>query len=108
FASARWPDRATDREPHQTGRVPHKMPVDVNTEFALTQDVVGILLLPLRKKLAVTEYEQTKVRVAQAILDLATQTREAFYNLQGAEQMLELRRSVVQATEASGDAARRL
>ena len=77
-------------------------------ELDITEDFLSVFFLPLRKRIAESNFEATKLRVANAVLDLASRAREGFYELQGAEQILELRRSVVQATSASADAAKRL
>ena len=46
--------------------------------------------------------------MGQAVLDTAAETRSAFYMLQGAYQMLEMRRTVLEGTEAIADASRRM
>ena len=71
-------------------------------------DFLDLFFIPLRKRVAGAEFEAAKLRVADAVLMTAAQTRQAFYTLQGAEQMVEMRRSVAQATAASAEAAQRL
>ena len=80
----------------------------VKMELALVQDFIDSLLLPLRRSLAETAFEATKLRVAGAVLDLAGEVRAALYTLQGAEQTLEMRKRVLLATGASSDLAGRL
>ena len=46
------------------------MPLDVNTEFSITEDVLDILLIPLRKKLAQTEYDQANLEMSKVRGDL--------------------------------------
>jgi cobalt-zinc-cadmium efflux system outer membrane protein len=77
-------------------------------ELAVVQDFIDVLYIPLRKRLADAAFEATKLRVAGAVLDLAGETRTAFYAFQASQQMLEMRRQVVRATEASYDLAKRL
>ncbi len=77
-------------------------------EFDLVWDFLDLFFIPLRKRVAGAAFEAAKLRVADAVLTTAAETREAFYTLQGAQQMLEMRRSVAQATAASADAAKRL
>ncbi|HVP73690.1 MAG TPA: TolC family protein, partial [Phycisphaerales bacterium] len=74
----------------------------------VAQDFVSVLLAPLRKARAQAAFESAKQRVTAAVLDLVGQTREAFYDLQASEQLLEMRRSVVEATAASRELAERL
>jgi len=77
-------------------------------EADVFQDVLDVFVLPLRKRVAESQFAAAKLRVTNSVLDLWSQTRLAFYELQAAGQMLELRRSIAQATEASADAARKL
>src|SRR5262249_7921356 len=65
------------------------------------------LQIPLKKRVAGAAFEEAKLTVSAAVIDLVTGVKRAFYRLQGAEQMLELRRSVVEATALSADVARR-
>ncbi len=77
-------------------------------ELSFVQNFIDSLLLPLRRQLAETAFEATKLRVAAAVLDLAAEVRSAFYTLQGAEQTLEMRKRVLLATGTSSDLASRL
>ena len=77
-------------------------------DLGLEEDFLSILFLPLRKRVAAASFEATKLRVAEHVLTLAGEVRVAFYLLQGTEQLAELRRTVLQATEASSDLARGL
>ena len=74
----------------------------------LAQRVLDLILLPLRKKVAAAQFEATKARITASVLRLAGQTKRAFYEAQAAEQMLEMRKSVVAATDASAYAAEKL
>ena len=78
-----------------------------HTEFVVVQDVLDLLLLPLRKKLAAEQFEQAKLRVGDAVLNLDAAVRSAYYTLQGAQQMLAMRETVVQAAEAAAELAGR-
>lgn len=77
-------------------------------EAEVLQSFLEIFYLPLRKRVAAAQFEATKLRVAGAVLDVAGETRSAYYELQGAQQGLEMRRQVLVATEASFDIAQRL
>lgn len=76
-------------------------------ELSLLQDFIRMLEVPLRKRIASAEFEAAKLDVANAVIDLAANVKTAFYTLQGAEQMLELRQTVARATELSADIASR-
>lgn len=93
FASFRFMDKAI--EGHR----------ETNTEFSVDQDFLDLLMLPLRKKVAAAQFEQAKQRVGNAVLDLAKEVRSAYYTLQADEQTIEMRRTVVQATEAAAELA---
>lgn len=66
------------------------------------------LYVPLRKRVAAARFEEAKLQVTGAVLDFALQVRTAYYVHQANEQMLELRRTIVQALTASLEVSRRL
>ena len=73
--------------------------------------VIGFLdalYVPLRKRVAAARFEEAKLRVTGAVLDLAAQVRISFYEHQANEQMLELRQAIVEALSASWEVSRRL
>jgi cobalt-zinc-cadmium efflux system outer membrane protein len=76
-------------------------------DLALVQEFLSILQIPLRKRVAEAERDATVFAVGAAIFELATAVREAFYDAQGAEQMVELGRTAAEATSLSADVARR-
>lgn len=77
-------------------------------ELSVSQNFAELLSLSLRKNVAAAQYEAAKVRVTAEVVSMAADVKQAFFKLQGAEQMLEMRRTVVEATAASFDAAKRL
>jgi outer membrane protein, heavy metal efflux system len=77
-------------------------------DLGVAQDFVSLLYLSLRKGRAAAAFEAAKLRVTGAVLDFASEARAGLYELQAAEQLLEMRRSVVEATAASYDLAQRL
>jgi cobalt-zinc-cadmium efflux system outer membrane protein len=72
--------------------------------FALSE----LLFLPLRGGAASARAEAAKLSVAGRVLDLAFDTRVAFYDYQAAAQLLELRSSILAALRASFEAAQSL
>lgn len=78
-----------------------------NLFASVEQDFLDILTLPLRKRIAATELEATKLEVGDEILGLAAEVRAAFYSAQAAEQIRSMRRLVTEAAEASAELARR-
>ena len=74
----------------------------------LTQDFLDLFLVGLRKNIASSEFDAAKARVTIAVMDQAGETRVAFLELQAAEQLLEMRRSVADAATASAEASQKL
>jgi outer membrane protein, heavy metal efflux system len=72
-------------------------------QVGISFDLLGIFLLPLRKKLAGHEFEAAKLRVGDSVLDLIAQVQEAFFELQAKLETLALLREVA---ESEGHAAR--
>lgn len=62
-------------------RYPHRVGLKTNIEYLITSSLLDIFLIPLRTKLAATEFEQTKLRVANEILNLAFEVRQGYYEL---------------------------
>lgn len=79
-----------------------------NLEFDLVGSFLELLFLPARKQVAALELEERKLRVSHAVLELASQTRSAYYTAISARQVADLRRLVAQAAEASAEFAKRL
>ena len=77
-------------------------------ELGAAMNFLNIFYIPLRKRVAAARFEETKTRLSGAVLDFAGRVRGAFYSYEADEQMLELRRTVVQALAASFEVARRL
>ena len=68
--------------------------------FEVEMDFLSLLYGPMRRSVAQSEFETTKLRVTAAVMDLARQTRVAFYRVQADTQMLEMFRQIVLATQA--------
>ena len=73
--------------------------MDVLKEF------IDIILLPLRKRIAAAQFEVVKLRVGHEILKTAAEVRAAFYEHQGDQQLVDLRKTVAEATERSAETA---
>jgi cobalt-zinc-cadmium efflux system outer membrane protein len=91
-----------------SARFPTRTPKGTNVEVDITQSFLELLFLPARKDIASLEFEQAKLRVAHAVLDLAAETRSAYYTAVGARQVADMRKMIAQATEASALFAERL
>jgi outer membrane protein TolC len=71
-------------------------------------DVTALLFLPLQSGAASADLDAARTSVTGRVLDVAFETRTAFYQYQAAEQTLELRRSIVDALRASYEVAQKL
>jgi outer membrane protein, heavy metal efflux system len=74
-------------------------------EADLLKEFIDILLLPLRKRIAAAQFEAAKFRVGHDILSVAADVRAAFYEHQGDQQLVDLRKTVADATERAAEAA---
>jgi cobalt-zinc-cadmium efflux system outer membrane protein len=81
--------------------------IDPNLFFTVEQDFLDLVTMPMRKRVAATELEATKLRVADRVLELSAEVRKAFYEAQASEQVLAMRRLVREAAEASAELAQR-
>jgi cobalt-zinc-cadmium efflux system outer membrane protein len=77
-------------------------------DLAVMDDFLHILLIPLRRRLAAADLERAKFQVLAEILDLSAQVQTSFYRVQAREQVLEMRRTVLESAEASCELARRM
>ena len=76
-----------------------------SAEIDLVQEFIDILLLPLRKRIAAAQFEAAELRVGHEILTTAAEVRAAFYEHQGDQQLVDLRKTVADATERSAETA---
>ena len=74
-------------------------------EADLLKEFIDILLLPLRKRIAQAQFEAAKLRVGHEILSVAAEVRAAFYEHQGDQQLVDLRKTVADATERAAETA---
>jgi cobalt-zinc-cadmium efflux system outer membrane protein len=88
-------------------RFPDRPPSAANTEFSLGDDFLDLLLLPLKRKLAAVQFEQTKLRVSHETLQLAAEVKGAFYTVQGRQQLLKRLQAIMEVNEAGVDLSTR-
>jgi cobalt-zinc-cadmium efflux system outer membrane protein len=89
-------------------RFPDRKPFKTYLDFAAAENLLDIFLIPARKKIAAGQLAEAEANVAHDVFSLAGETASAFYAWQGAQQMVELRQSIADASSASLDAAQRL
>jgi outer membrane protein TolC len=76
--------------------------------FSATENVSHLIFLSMRRGVAEAELDAVKARAAGETLELAYRVRNAFYDYQAAEQLLEVARTVLEAGAAAYDIAQRL
>ncbi len=81
---------------------------DYKIEQALTFNIFSLATMPLAREVEQRRFEQTQRRVAMEVLDLAAETRKAYYVALGAEESIRYMRQVMTVAEASADLARRM
>lgn len=77
----------------------------INAEFSIVQSFLDLLLVPLRKRVAAAELEQTQLRVANAILEVSFEVQETFYSLQAEQEKYNLYETILEITEAASQLA---
>jgi cobalt-zinc-cadmium efflux system outer membrane protein len=79
--------------------------LDPNLELGVAWDFLDLFMLPAKRKIAATELEATKLRVADAVLDVTAETKRAYYELVTAQQVTRMRAMVADGAEASAELA---
>lgn len=84
-------------------RYPHIKNLHTNIEYLITSSLLDIFLIPLRTRLAATEFEQTKLKVSNEILNLAFDVRETYYELISEKKKISHIQSVVELTSINSE-----
>lgn len=74
-------------------------------EVALTQSLLDLIQLRMRRRLAEAAFEPAKLRAADEVLTFVTEVRGAHYTLQAAEQAIEMHGQIVEAARAAAELA---
>lgn len=81
---------------------------EVEHERGLHFDLARLIAMPMTAGIEAKRFEQVQRQTSLAVLELATQTRKAYYRAVAAEESLGYRRQAMEAAEASAELARRL
>jgi len=95
------------RNPRFSYRNVHGGP-EFNIERALTFDFMQLITMPLATKLERRRFEATQLRVAAEVLQVAVQTRKAYFNAVSARQTASYMEDVKVSAEAGAEIARRM
>src|SRR5216684_1576258 len=88
-------------------RFPDRSPSGTNIEMSVAQEFFDLLVIPLRKKVAAAQLAKTKLRVGDAILKLAAETKTAFYELQAQQQLVGRLKAINETDGATVELAQR-
>lgn len=88
-------------------RFPNRPPSGADVEYSAAANFLDLLKLPARKKIAARNLEQTKLAVADKVLQLAADTQTAFYEAQAHLQLMDKLRIIVEIDDAAADLAKR-
>ncbi len=81
---------------------------ETNVEFDIDHDVLDLIYMPLRRRVAAAEMDAAKLRVADAVLSLVAEVKTAYYELGAKEQARLLQKSVLEGAEAAAELGGRL
>ena len=81
---------------------------ELEIERTFILDVLGLLTLPIRTDLERRRFEITRTRVTAEVLQVATETRRAYYRAVAAQESAKYGEQVKDAAEASAELARRM
>ncbi len=88
-------------------RFPDRPPSGANWEEAAAFDMLDLLMLPLRKRVAADRLAAAQLRVADETLRLVADVKMTVYDLQGDEAMLTQRRTIVEIQNSAVDLTQR-
>ncbi|RKG77622.1 TolC family protein [Corallococcus exercitus] len=75
----------------------------IEHEFSIVQSFVDLFTLPLRKRVAKEQFLADTLRVAHEALATTAEVRQTFTEVQARQQLVALRREVLQAADAAAD-----
>jgi cobalt-zinc-cadmium efflux system outer membrane protein len=90
-----------------TARFPNKAGLKTDIEYSITASFLDLFLMPLRKRIAEAEFEAVKFRVSNAILDLAFEVQEVYYEIQAAQSQLQYIQDIAEIASIQADIASR-
>ena len=79
-----------------------------NLEFEIAQNFLSLLMLPARKRLAAIQFEQKKLHVADAVLQMASEVSRAYYIAVDANTARDLQKQKTVAAENAFELAFRM
>jgi cobalt-zinc-cadmium efflux system outer membrane protein len=81
--------------------------VRTGVDLSVATDFLSVFVLAARRKVAEAELRATKLRVADAVLRMASDVQSGFYQLSATQQVAAMRRTILEAGDAGLDLAAR-
>ena len=81
---------------------------DIEIDRSIMFDLIGLLTIPLRTGIEQRRFEQAKLQAAAQAVQLASDTRKAFFTAVAAQQSAQYAEQVATAAEASAELAQRM
>jgi outer membrane protein TolC len=81
---------------------------DIEIDRSIMFDIAGLLTLPMRSHIESGRFEQAKLQAASQAVQLAADTRKAYFNALAAQQSAHYAEQVADAAEASAELAQRM
>ncbi len=88
-------------------RFPNRPPSAADIEYSAAGNLLDLFTLPAKKKVAARNLEQTKLRVADKVLQLAAETQTTFYDLQAQMEFVNRLNTILEVNDAQADLAQR-
>jgi cobalt-zinc-cadmium efflux system outer membrane protein len=88
-------------------RPPDKPPSGTDIEASASADILDVLLVPLRKKIAQNQLDQATLQAADDALSLVHDVRVAVYACSASQQILQTQQQITAAAAAAADFSRR-
>ena len=88
-------------------RFPDRPPSAADVGYTAAGNLLDLLTLPAKKKVAARNLEQTKLKVADKVLQLAADVQTAFYTLQSQAELGKRLNTIIEVNEAAADVAQR-
>jgi cobalt-zinc-cadmium efflux system outer membrane protein len=88
-------------------RFAHDASSAANTELGVVQSFLDLFMRSARKGLASAQFEETKRRVGNDVVNMASDTKSAYYTLQGAMHRTAMLQTIVEAAAAAAEFAQR-
>lgn len=88
-------------------RFPDRPPSAADIQYSAAGNLLDLLTLPAKKKVAARNLEQTKLKVADKVLQLASAVQTTFYILQAQAEMGKRLATIIEVNDAAADVAQR-